>query len=1264
MAYSAGAAYVQLLPSLRGFGSSAASQINSQLSGVGVAAGEQVGRRLGSGMDTGLSGTLARLRTRFDEVGRSGSQSMTTVARGTAPVLDQLARVSPVLGRVRDGFSSSQVAASAFSGAAGTVGGRLRSVADQAGRMAATSESAFSRTGAAIRSGLMAPIRGAGSVLAGFGITAGTVFTGAGVAAVGMGVRFAASQEQAQMAFTTMLGSAQKAQGFVAQLQDFAAKTPFDLPSVTTGAQRLMAFGFQARDVLPTLTAIGDAVAGMGGSAEQINQVVIAIGQMSAKGKVQGDEILQLTEAGIPALRILANQYGVTTIAMQDMVSKGLVPSAEAIPKLMSGIEQGTKGAAGETQAFAGMMSNQATTLTGIWSNFSDNFNRAMGQLVAPALPAIKTALNGLTDALGEVPSLLQSISASPLFQVITGALRSALSEVVGGVRAFFAAWRDGGTDLTSSGLAGFMESVGLAARNVWNALQPVVSLFGQIAGAAVVGAWRLLGQILGDYVAPALITVSTWVRPLTPVIVGVAAAFATWYGIAAAVGAVTKAISLVRSVILAVRIAWLALQLAFVTSPIGFVIALVAALVAGVVYAWTHFEGFRDVVMACWRAIQTAALWAWQNAIKPAFDGLVAGAVAVGRFFVMLWDGAVAAFRAIGAAASWLWSNVLSPVFNFIGLAARVLIAIVVTVLVTPFVIAFRVLAAIATWLWGNVLSPVFGFIGAAAVWLWTNAIKPVVDFIVGYYRMWAAIGLWLWRNAIQPAFEGIGAAISWAYNSVILPVIDFIVAAFRLAGSVATWLWRNVIVPAFDGIGSAISWAYNNIVLPTFNALRAALSAVGAAFSWVYEHIVRPAWSALGSAIRWVYDNVIVPCFEAVKGAVHAVGQAFDSAVTWIGQIWDKIKGIAAVPVNFVIDWVYNKGIRAVWNWVADFLGLGKLAEATPIKFAGGGVIPGFAPGRDEVPALLSRGESVLTPEATRMVGAENVLALNAAASGRPATVLERNGFSGGGVARFAGGGVIDTILSFAKGIGENVVALFKDPIAWVKSHIGFADSPWITMLAKMPGELIGKAVDWLWSKLNPFSSGEDGAPTVGGDLLGWIHAAMGLTGVPANWEGPLRTLIMRESGGNPRAANMWDINAQRGDPSRGLMQTIGATFRAYRDPRLSADIYDPIANIVAGINYIKARYGTIFNVQQAVGSTPRGYDQGGWLPPGLSTVYNGTGQPEAVFTREQYEAIVGRIQAAGNARPITVYARTDADPEHIAHVIDRRLSLGARL
>jgi TP901 family phage tail tape measure protein len=119
----------------------------------------------------------------------------------------------------------------------------------------------------------------------------------------------------------------------------------------------------------------------------------------------------------------------------------------------------------------------------------------------------------------------------------------------------------------------------------------------------------------------------------------------------------------------------------------------------------------------------------------------------------------------------------------------------------------------------------------------------------------------------------------------------------------------------------------------------------------------------------------------------------------------------------------------------------------------------------------------------------------------------------------------------------------------------------------------------------------------PAPHGALAAWIRAAEGLTGTPSSWTGPLNVLIHRESGGNPRAINLTDSNAKAGHPSKGLMQTIPSTFEHYRLHSLPDDIYNPVANIVAGIRYIKSRYGSIFNVQQAnPNKPPKGYSAGG--------------------------------------------------------------------
>ncbi|MET9864193.1 transglycosylase SLT domain-containing protein [Streptomyces smyrnaeus] len=109
---------------------------------------------------------------------------------------------------------------------------------------------------------------------------------------------------------------------------------------------------------------------------------------------------------------------------------------------------------------------------------------------------------------------------------------------------------------------------------------------------------------------------------------------------------------------------------------------------------------------------------------------------------------------------------------------------------------------------------------------------------------------------------------------------------------------------------------------------------------------------------------------------------------------------------------------------------------------------------------------------------------------------------------------------------------------------------------------------------------------APSYPNNLDGWIREAraiMAKHGIPGSYEGIKRNII-RESGGNPRAINNWDINAINGVPSKGLLQVIKPTFDAYHVEGTSWDQYDPVANIVAACNYAADRYGSMDNVNSA--------------------------------------------------------------------------------
>ncbi|MFI8087842.1 transglycosylase SLT domain-containing protein [Streptomyces sp. NPDC086080] len=107
-----------------------------------------------------------------------------------------------------------------------------------------------------------------------------------------------------------------------------------------------------------------------------------------------------------------------------------------------------------------------------------------------------------------------------------------------------------------------------------------------------------------------------------------------------------------------------------------------------------------------------------------------------------------------------------------------------------------------------------------------------------------------------------------------------------------------------------------------------------------------------------------------------------------------------------------------------------------------------------------------------------------------------------------------------------------------------------------------------------------------TYGNTLDGWIRESLAIMkkhGIPGSYEGIHRNII-RESSGNPKAINLWDVNAKNGIPSKGLLQVIPPTFEAYHVPGTSKNIYDPVANITAACNYAADKYGTMDNVDSA--------------------------------------------------------------------------------
>ena len=232
----------------------------------------------------------------------------------------------------------------------------------------------------------------------GIGLNIGNVIGGL-KNAVMASFNLAAAIEQSQMAFSTMLGSAEAATTMLQNLQTFADKTPFEFMELQAAAKRMMAYGFAAEEVIPTLKAVGDAAAALGGGGEMVQRITTALGQMSAKGKISGEELRQLAESGIPALRMLADGAGVTTGEMQKMVENGMIPAADGIKVLLAGMEKD----------FGGLMAKQADTASGKLSTMKDALQGVGTEVGKTFIPAVKAGADIITYFSGVIKDQLRA---------------------------------------------------------------------------------------------------------------------------------------------------------------------------------------------------------------------------------------------------------------------------------------------------------------------------------------------------------------------------------------------------------------------------------------------------------------------------------------------------------------------------------------------------------------------------------------------------------------------------------------------------------------------------------------------------------------------------------------------------------------------------------------------------------------------------------------------------------------------------------------
>jgi hypothetical protein len=510
------------------------------------------------------------------------------------------------------------------------------------------------------------------------------------------------------------------------------------------------------------------------------------------------------------------------------------------------------------------------------------------------------------------------------------------------------------------------------------------------------------------------------------------------------------------------------------------------------------------------------------------------------------------------------------------------------------------------------------------------TPLLPPLIGFLSQVVTILAA-GLAGALLAVIPPLTTLGVKVLGAIASVlpvVLPLLTTLLGLFTGAvvaviGSVATALSAiiNAIPPAmltglvlaFLAIAGAVKlWAIAQGILDialNANPIGLVILAVAALAIGITELVTH--WSAVWGEIKRIAEDAwsflthgwgqwIFPELTLIRLAVELVRDHWR-------QAWSDIKAAGADAWRFIDDMLHNKIFNALLAVAAPlaFLALHwrttwAVARAVAQDFVNwfwndfGAKIAVFL--TQTIPGWFGQLEGAVKNTFNSIVSWVR---------GVPGKILGALGNAEQLLLNW-GSGVINGLLNGFTGVIDSVWNFIKGIPGKILHFLGINSPPqWAIDAGKhiMNGLGIGMEQAQAKSKAAAIAYQKTIAASVGGKagagVQRWkniVLQALGMEGLSPSLVGNVLYQMQTESGGDPAAINLSDINAQNGDPSRGLMQVIGSTFAAFHWPGSSGNIYDPMANILAALNYARFRYGpTLMSGGMGIGSG-HGYALGG--------------------------------------------------------------------
>jgi len=332
-------------------------------------------------------------------------------------------------------------------------------------------------------------LKSMGNTAVEFGKKMVTRFTLPVAAGFGILLRNAAKMETMRTGFLGILGDADKAAEMVAKLNEFTAKTPFQLEQVSKAGRQLLAAGVPVEEISDKLQFLGDIAAV---SNVPLTDMSSIFAKIKNKGKAMTEEILQLSDRGIPAIALLSKEFGVNESAIFDMASKGKI-SFQMIEQAM--INMTKKG------GFAhGAMINQSKTLSGVISTLKDNFVLTTAAIGNEFLPEAKAFARIVINVLQRVHEWVKNNRAlTKAILTVVGAAAVAIPAIIAIGTAVAAV----GFIISNIGIVAIMGALVMAAKSLyknWDKVNAGFSKFGGIIKGAFKTAVDFVKGALDDF--------------------------------------------------------------------------------------------------------------------------------------------------------------------------------------------------------------------------------------------------------------------------------------------------------------------------------------------------------------------------------------------------------------------------------------------------------------------------------------------------------------------------------------------------------------------------------------------------------------------------------------------------------------------------------------------------------------------------------------------------------------------------------------------